>query len=144
MIEYNSIESQMTIVVDKELRSLLYQKYKEYAGEKMVVLDKGTRRTALVKTEIKRTVYDKETGELISTSEESYDEIIPPKPLLLIGEKNRLRKATLTWDEIESFKYYEPVNRPAQKSTSKDKSVKIDLNGLTQEQLKTLRELKLI
>lgn len=153
MLEYNTIENGQTLQIDDTIRKLLYQKYRVWCGS-MVVFDKGTI-IPLIKETTKVVRYFSEDKILQTEKVETYQETIPPKPLLLRGESSRLPRATLTWEEIrlayasqssnETYKVQKAkLPKPFGKPKGEVDKIELKVKSLSDKQINTLRELGIL
>lgn len=153
MLDYDTITNGQTIEVDNTIRKLLYIKYGVWCGN-MTVFDKGTI-VPLIKETTKVVRYFTEDGVLKTEKTETFQETIPPKPLLLRGESSRLPRATLTWEEIRLAYASQTSNaeykvqkaklpRPFGKPKGEVDKIELKVKSLSDKQIATLRELGIL
>lgn len=153
MLDYNTIENGQTIHMDNTIRKLLYIKYGIWCGD-MTVFDKGTI-VPLIKETTKVVRYFTEDRVMTTEKVETYQETIPPKPLLLRGESSRLPRATLKWEEIklayasqtsnEAYKVQKAkLPKPFGKPKGEVDKIELKVTTLSDKQIATLKELGIL
>lgn len=144
VFNYDSLTNGQTIHLDKAQRAFIYAKYNEHASESYVVFDKGRLRPQTVVHTYIHEYYD-ENGMFIRKEKETIKEALETKPLILVGGIGRLKKVSLMWEDIDTFKYdaskasdYKATKSRARKHQDE---ITISTKGLSPEQLELLRTL---
>lgn len=137
---YGTLKVGDTIIVTKALRALIHQVTGKWAGEKMTVFDVGCPHERLL-TKKYTSLLQELDGEKVYNSEYETVTKVDPRPLILSGESNKVKRVTLFWDVIDNFNYVEK-DKPAKKG--RPTKVTLDLNKVDNEIIKLLKEKGLI